>query len=182
MTQRKTPSRQPAPSPQPSPRGRGRREHMMPVLYHLPFGQAMGSAVRDRRCRRHFRDINPSGCTQRTIKRREPRECGAVSGAATRIPSACASGFPAAAIGNSDASLATRGSDTTSQHAGWPGDAGKAGHRDSRADGVSRDLRVTPSRNGLEDVFVGDDALCLGEWHRHLPHHGDLFAGDEAAE
>ena len=27
--------------------------------------------------------------------RREPRECGTVSGAATRIPSACASGFPA---------------------------------------------------------------------------------------
>jgi hypothetical protein len=30
--------------------------------------------------------------------RREPRECGAVSGEATRIPSACASGFPAAAM------------------------------------------------------------------------------------
>ena len=47
-------------------------------------------------------------------------------------------------IGNGDASLAPRGSDTTSQHAGWSGDAGKVGHRDSRADGVSRDLRVTP--------------------------------------
>ena len=31
--------------------------------------------------------------------RREPRECGVVSGEVTRIPSACASGFPAAAVG-----------------------------------------------------------------------------------
>jgi hypothetical protein len=47
-------------------------------------------------------------------------------------------------IGNGAASLTPRGSDTTSQHAGWSGDAGKVEHRDSRADGVSRDLRVTP--------------------------------------
>ena len=33
-------------------------------------------------------------------------------------------------------------SDTTSQHAGGARDAGKAGHRDSLADGVSRDVRV----------------------------------------
>jgi hypothetical protein len=62
-------------------------------------------------------------------------------------------------IGNGDASLAPRGSDTPSQHAGWSGDAGKAGHRDSRAEGVSRDLRVTPNwlTGAIDDNRYGDD-------------------------
>ena len=47
-------------------------------------------------------------------------------------------------IGNRAASLALRGSGTTSQHAGRSGDAGKVELRDSLAHGVSRDVRVTP--------------------------------------
>jgi hypothetical protein len=55
---------------------------------------------------------------------------------------------PAAAlrgrIGDGAASLMSRVSEMTSQHAGWAGDAGNPGHRDSLADGVPRDVRVTP--------------------------------------
>ena len=77
--------------------------------------------------------------------------------------------------GNAAASLAARVSDTTSQHAGWPGDAGKAGHRDSLAAGVSRAVHVAPKSLFECMASGGDYGPVSVPWF-----NGGFFKPDEA--